>query len=133
MAPPNKRFGALGIRDRRSLGVGRGVQYESDMYVSPPSVALLARVSHAVLKVSRPAKRLIMIGADAAMLPAALWFALVLKFDRLIDPQADRQPTGVRRGLRHSRVLDPWSVSSRHSLHGPEGHRQDGYRGHSYP
>lgn len=53
------------------------------MQVSAPGLALLSRASQAVLRLSRPAKRLIMIGADAVMLPCALWCALVLKFDRL--------------------------------------------------
>ena len=47
---------------------------------------MLARASQAVLKLSRPTKRLIMLAADAALLPVALWFALVLKFDRFVEP-----------------------------------------------
>lgn len=56
------------------------------MYLSEPEAALLTRGSQAVLQLSRPAKRIIMIGADAVMLPVALWLALVLKFDRLVEP-----------------------------------------------
>ena len=56
------------------------------MDLSTPGTPLLSRASQAVLKLSRPAKRLIMLGADAVMLPFALWFALVLKFDRLVEP-----------------------------------------------
>ena len=56
------------------------------MDLSAPGTPLLSRASQAVLKLSRPAKRLIMLGADAVMLPIALWFALVLKFDRLVEP-----------------------------------------------
>jgi FlaA1/EpsC-like NDP-sugar epimerase len=48
--------------------------------------ALLWQTAQAVLKLSRPTKRLIMLGADAVMLPVALWFALVLKADEFIDP-----------------------------------------------
>ena len=56
------------------------------MDLSAPGTPFLSRASQAVLKLSRPAKRLIMLGADAVMLPTALWFALVLKFDRLVEP-----------------------------------------------
>src|SRR3569833_771030 len=55
------------------------------MYVWTPGAALLSRASQAVLRLSRPTKRLIMLGADAAMLPFMLLLALVLKFDRLIE------------------------------------------------
>ena len=53
--------------------------------MSTPGIALLSTATHSVLKLSRPTKRFIMIGADAVMLPGALCFALVLKFDRLIE------------------------------------------------
>ena len=55
------------------------------MYRSAPEVALLGRASQAVLRLSRPTKRLIMIGTDAVMLPVALLLALILKFDRLVE------------------------------------------------
>ena len=47
---------------------------------------MLSRASQAVMKLSRPTKRLVMLGADAVMLPSSLLLALVLKFDRLIEP-----------------------------------------------
>ena len=56
------------------------------MYLNAPEVAWLSRVSQAILKLSRPTKRLIMMGADGALLPVALWFALVLKFDHFVEP-----------------------------------------------
>ena len=56
------------------------------MHLIAPEVAWLPRAAQAVLKLSRPTKRLIMLGADAVLLPVALWLALVLKFDRLIEP-----------------------------------------------
>ena len=56
------------------------------MYLDAPTAALLSRASQGVLKLSRPAKRLIMLGADAFMLPCSLWLALVLKLDRLLNP-----------------------------------------------
>jgi FlaA1/EpsC-like NDP-sugar epimerase len=56
------------------------------MDLSSPGTPLLSRASQAVLRLSRPTKRLIMLGADAVMLPTALWLALVLKFDRLVVP-----------------------------------------------
>ena len=56
------------------------------MYPSVSEAALLSRASQAVLKLSRPTKRLIMISSDAVMLPSALLLALLLKFDRFIPP-----------------------------------------------
>jgi len=56
------------------------------MQVSISGAALLSRASQAVLKLSRPTKRLVMLGADALMLPACLLLALTLKFDRLVGP-----------------------------------------------
>ena len=56
------------------------------MHLNAPAVAWLSLASQAILKLSRPAKRLIMLGADATLLPVALWFALALKFDHLVEP-----------------------------------------------
>jgi FlaA1/EpsC-like NDP-sugar epimerase len=58
------------------------------MYLSAPKVALLSRASQALLRLSRPTKRLIMVGADFIMLPLSLLLAHVLKFDRLIEPES---------------------------------------------
>ena len=51
--------------------------------------SLFAVFSGALFALSRRTKRAIMIGADAVMLPLALWAALVLKFDRLNFSIAD--------------------------------------------
>jgi FlaA1/EpsC-like NDP-sugar epimerase len=51
--------------------------------VQETTVRLVSTVSGALFSLSRRTKRLIMIGADAVMLPAALWAALVLKSDHL--------------------------------------------------
>jgi FlaA1/EpsC-like NDP-sugar epimerase len=56
------------------------------MDLNAPEVAWLSRASQAILELSRPTKRLIMLGADVALLPVALRFALVLKFDRFVEP-----------------------------------------------
>ena len=86
MTSPRMRYGHRGFSDRRSSNRNREQQKESGMDLIRPGTPLLSRASQAVLKLSRPAKRLIMLGADAVMLPIALWFALVLKFDRVVDP-----------------------------------------------
>ena len=52
------------------------------MDLGVPKASLLAHASQALLRLSRPLKRLIMLGADAVMLPTALLLAYVLKFDR---------------------------------------------------
>jgi FlaA1/EpsC-like NDP-sugar epimerase len=51
--------------------------------------SLFSTVSGALFSLSRRTKRLIMVSADAVMLPAALWAALGLKFDRLSFSLAD--------------------------------------------
>ena len=56
-------------------------------YPNAPQAAWVARASQAVLKLSRPTKRLIMMGADALMLPVSLWLALSLKLDQWVDPR----------------------------------------------
>src|SRR5277367_6030558 len=87
MSASRMRYGHRGFSDRRSSTRNREQQQkEGGMDLSAPGTPFLSRASQAVLKLSRPAKRLIMLGADAVMLPIALWFALVLKFDLLVDP-----------------------------------------------
>ena len=56
---------------------------KGNSYMTEPADLGLATVTNAILALPRGAKRLIMAGADAVMLPLALWAALVLKFDRL--------------------------------------------------
>jgi FlaA1/EpsC-like NDP-sugar epimerase len=53
--------------------------------VSATEVALVSRVAQSLVKLSRPVKRVIMIGLDAVMLPAAFWLSLVLQVDGLVD------------------------------------------------
>lgn len=53
--------------------------------MSAAQVALVSRAAKLLLTLPRPVKRVIMIGADAIMLPAAFWLSLVLQADRLID------------------------------------------------
>jgi FlaA1/EpsC-like NDP-sugar epimerase len=53
--------------------------------VSAPAVAPLAALACLLLRLPRRVKRVMMMGADAIMLPAALWLALVLKFDRIVE------------------------------------------------
>src|SRR5471030_2908429 len=42
----------------------------------------VSELANSLLALPRGAKRLIMVAADAVMLPLALWAALILKFDR---------------------------------------------------
>jgi FlaA1/EpsC-like NDP-sugar epimerase len=51
--------------------------------VQESNSSVFAVFSGTLFALSRRTKRIIMIGADALMLPLALWAALVLKFDRL--------------------------------------------------
>lgn len=52
--------------------------------MSDTSIAGLSGLAQSLLRLPRGSKRLIMIVADAVMLPAALWVSLILKFDRLL-------------------------------------------------
>ena len=56
------------------------------MDLNASEAAWLSRASQAILKLSRPTKRLIMLGADASSLPIALWLSLPLKFDQFVEP-----------------------------------------------
>jgi FlaA1/EpsC-like NDP-sugar epimerase len=86
MTAPRKRYGHGEFSDRRRSSRNHEHKIEGGMDLSAPGASLLSRASHAILKLSRPAKRLIMLGADAIMVPTALWLALVLKSDQLVDP-----------------------------------------------
>jgi FlaA1/EpsC-like NDP-sugar epimerase len=57
--------------------------------VQESNSSLFAVISGTLFALSRRSKRAIMIGADAVMLPLALWAALVLKFDKLNFSIAD--------------------------------------------
>jgi FlaA1/EpsC-like NDP-sugar epimerase len=82
----SERFGPRGFKERRGSSNRRGEADESAMSLSASEMAPLSQAAQGVLRLSRPAKRLIMLGADALLLPVALWLALVLKFDRLVPP-----------------------------------------------
>src|SRR5215469_10651028 len=71
-------------KDRRTEGGVVGFSNERGTYVSPSATALLSSAARSILQLSRPSKRLIMIGADASMLPIAFWVALILKYDRFV-------------------------------------------------
>jgi FlaA1/EpsC-like NDP-sugar epimerase len=85
MTSAKGRFGDRGFKERRSSSTGRH-QNEGGMSLKGLRAPFLARASQALLKLSRPTKRIIMVGADAVMLPAALLLAVFLKFDRLSSP-----------------------------------------------
>lgn len=56
---------------------------EEKAYLTEPTVPGIAALANSLLALPRGAKRFIMAGADAVMLPLALWAALALKYDRL--------------------------------------------------
>src|SRR5437764_7202308 len=58
-------------------------------YAAGKLAPLGVSAAEALLALPRETKRLIMATADAIAIPAALWAALALKFDRL-DPALDR-------------------------------------------
>ena len=60
-----------------------------DKYEAGRHASMGASAAEAILALPRQQKRLIMVLADAVAIPAALWFALILKFDR-IDPFLER-------------------------------------------
>jgi len=61
--------------------------HDGGTYVSAnPSDAELESVANRLLQLPRRAKRAIMIGADAVMLPIAFWLSLTLKFGTLVPP-----------------------------------------------
>ena len=68
------------------LSTGHGTR------MSPSGTGLLSRAADSLLKLPRPTKRLIMIGADVVMLPIAFWIALVLQFDEFVAPSSYRAP-----------------------------------------
>ena len=71
-------------KDRRIESGVAGFSREHGTYVSPSATALLSSAARSILELPRPTKRLIMIGADAIMLPIAFWAALILKYDRFV-------------------------------------------------
>src|SRR5215469_1339181 len=84
MAPSRKSVGA--VRDRRIASTIAGIsnEHETETYVSTSGTALPLSAARTILKLPRPTKRLIMIGADALMLPIAFWVALILQFDTIV-------------------------------------------------
>src|SRR5215475_11983077 len=83
MAPSPKNVGGV-ARDRRIESGFVGFSIEHDTHVSPSVTALLSSVASSILQLPRPTKRLIMIGADAIMLPIAFWVALSLQYDAFV-------------------------------------------------
>src|SRR6516162_7407283 len=83
MAPSRKRVNGV-AKDRRMEGGFAGFSKEHGTYVSPSATALLSSVARSILQLPRPTKRLIMIGADAIMLPIAFWVALSLQYDAFV-------------------------------------------------
>jgi FlaA1/EpsC-like NDP-sugar epimerase len=71
-------------KDRRTESDVAGFSKQHGTYVSPSTPTLLSSLARSILKLPRPTKRLIMIGADASVLPLAFWAALILKHDRLV-------------------------------------------------
>ena len=83
MAP--SRESVVGVaEDRRIENRVAGFWNEHGKYVSPSATRLLPSAARSILKLPRPTKRLIMIGADAIMLPIAFWATLILKYDRIV-------------------------------------------------
>src|SRR5215469_5512634 len=72
------------VKDRRIESRVAGFSNEHGTYVSPSDTTLLVSVARSILKLPRPTKRLIMIGADAIMLPLAFWAALILQYDKFV-------------------------------------------------
>src|SRR6516165_3477030 len=74
-----------GVARARQTETGfAGFSKENATHVSPPATALLSSAARSILKLPRPTKRLIMIGADAIMLPIAFWVALSLQYDAFV-------------------------------------------------
>src|SRR6516162_11734596 len=83
MAASRKRVNGV-ARDRRIESDIAGLSKELGTYVTPSANALLSSVALTILKLPRRTKRLIMIGADAIMLPIAFWVALCLQYDAFV-------------------------------------------------
>ena len=79
------------------------------MYVGAAQGTSLLRASQAILKLPRPTKRLIMVAADAVMLPAALLLALALKFGRIVEPTRAGCAIGLRGRLRRRGLFRGWA------------------------
>src|SRR5215469_3802046 len=87
MPQQRKIPGEAGFRERRIADTARGAAHDGRTYVSTnPGDAQLESVAQSLLQLSRKAKRAIMIGADAIMLPVAFWLSLTLKSDTFVPP-----------------------------------------------
>ena len=74
-----------GVARARQIETGfAGFSKENATHVSPPATALLSSVCRSIFQLPRRTKRLIMIGADAIMLPIAFWVALCLQYDAFV-------------------------------------------------
>src|SRR6185312_11724129 len=92
---PQSRTGRdeAAFRERRIADIARGGVHDGRTYVSTnPGDAQLESVVQPLLQLSRKAKRAIMIGSDALMLPIAFWLSMSLKFDSVI-PLVDHTAT----------------------------------------
>jgi len=86
MHEPGKEVGHRVVRDRRSSrSVGLGLAENGTYMNASAENPEFSSIASKVLQLPRRTKRIIMIGTDAAMLPAALWLALALKFDRFVS------------------------------------------------
>jgi len=87
MLQPRISRGEATLRERRSADIARGGVHDGGTYVNPRSSdSQFDSVVQRLLQLSRKAKRAIMIGIDAVMLPIAFWLSLSLKFDSFIPP-----------------------------------------------
>ena len=76
-----------GFKERRIAGIGRTGSHDGvKHFISDSKDAQLESVASRLLQLPRRAKRAIMVGSDAVMLPIAFWLSLSLKLDTLTPP-----------------------------------------------
>src|SRR6185312_787729 len=86
---PHSRTGRddADFRERRIADIARGGVHDGGTYVSTNSKdAQFEGVVQRLLQLPRKAKRAIMVGLDAIMLPIAFWLSLSLKLDTFTPP-----------------------------------------------
>ena len=97
MSPSQKSVNRV-AKDRRIEGSVDGFSSQQRTYVSPSATVLLSRAARSILKLPRPMKRLIMMGADAIILPIAFWVALPWSTKMVAGVASDVHPIlGSRR------------------------------------
>lgn len=84
MFPSQKSVNGV-AKDRRMEGGVDGFSSQQGPHVSPSATVLLTRAARSILSLPRPMKRLIMIVADAIILPIAFWVALTLQYDAFVS------------------------------------------------